>query len=220
MVEPAIQMSADDVPPLASGGSALESVMTSAGIRGLAGGVAGLIWGGVGGRVAMRILFLTSDDRVRGLTSDDGFEIGVFSGATVFLLIFTAILGGLAGILYGLLRMVLRGPPWSIALGIAIAAAAGGGGGAIVQSHGIDFRVLEPLWLAVGLFLFIPAAWAVTVVPVTERLLRPGAVFAVLPSHINKRYWGTAGSTIGWLILVVIAGLGLANLARDLANLT
>ena len=38
----------------------------------------------------MRIVLLTSDDRVRGLTSDDGFEIDVISVATIFLLIFTS----------------------------------------------------------------------------------------------------------------------------------
>jgi len=45
----------------------------------LAGGIAGFVWGGVGGRVAMRIVFLTSDDTVRGVISDDGFEIGRIS---------------------------------------------------------------------------------------------------------------------------------------------
>ena len=38
----------------------------------------GAVIGGLGGRLAMRILFLTSGDGVKGLTSDDGFEIGRF----------------------------------------------------------------------------------------------------------------------------------------------
>jgi hypothetical protein len=180
---------------------AINAVLTSAGVGSMAGMVAGFVWGGIGGRIAMRVLFLTSSDSVGGLTSDDGFEIGRISGDTIFLLIFTAMLGAMAGLLYGLLRMLLRGPRWSIAIAVGVTAAAGAGGGLIVNAHGIDFRVLDPLWLAVGLFLLIPGAWGVTVVLLTERLLQPGAVFKTLPSQIDKRYWGIAGSGVGWFIL-------------------
>ncbi len=182
--------------------------------------MAGLVWGGVGGRVAMRIIFLTSDERVRGLTSDDGFEIGRISGDTIFLLIAASIGGAIAGLVYGLVRMLLRGPRWLVAIGGGVAFAAGAGGGAIVNAEGIDFRVLEPLWLAVGLFLLIPGAWGVTVVLLTERLLRPGTVFQTLPTHIDKRYWGAAGSAAGWLILTAITAFGLIDLTRDLDRLT
>lgn len=182
--------------------------------------MAGLIWGGVGGRVAMRIVLLTSDERVRGLTSDDGFEIGRVSGDTIFLLIFTSILGAFAGLLYGLIRMLLRGPRWSVAIAVGVTVAAGAGGGVIVNADGIDFRLLEPLWLAVGLFLLIPGAWGVTVVLLTERLLQPGTIFQTLPSQIDKRYWGVIGSALGWIVLAAITALGLIDLARDLARLT
>ena len=50
------------------------------------GGWAGFLVGGVGGRIAMFVLRLTSTDSVRGTQSDDGFTIGQLSGATVFLL--------------------------------------------------------------------------------------------------------------------------------------
>lgn len=59
----------------------------SAAITALAGAAFGLVWGGIGGRIAMRVALLTSSEHVRGLTSDDGFEIGTISAATVFLLI-------------------------------------------------------------------------------------------------------------------------------------
>jgi hypothetical protein len=149
--------------------------------------LAGFVWGGIGGRIAMRVLFLTSSDAVKGLTSDDGFEIGRISGDTIVLLIGTSIMGAAVGLFYGLLRMLLRGPRWSIAIGVGVAAAAGAGGGLIVNADGIDFRVLDPLWLAVGLFLLIPGAWGVTVVFLTERLLQSGTLFKTLPSQINNR---------------------------------
>jgi hypothetical protein len=168
----------------------------------------------------MRILFLTSDERLRGLTSDDGFELGRISGDTIFLLIFTSILGAVAGLLYGLVRMLLRGPMRLVAIAVGVTVAAGAGGSLIVNADGIDFRLLEPLWLAVGLFLLIPGAWGVTVVLLTERLLRPGTLFPTLPSQIDKRYWGAVGNVVGWLILSAITAFGLIDLARDLDRLT
>lgn len=212
----------DTVPgdsPGADRGTAIDAVLTSGGIGAMAGALAGFFWGGVGGRLAMRVLFLTSDERVRGLTSDDGFEIGVISGATVFLLIFTSVLGAIAGFFYGVIRMLLRGPTWVVAIAVGITAAAAAGA-LIVKSDGIDFRVLEPLWLAVGLFLLIGGAWGVTVVVLTERLLRPGTVFRLLPPQIDRRYWGAFGSTLGWLALLAITTLGIIGLARDIAQLT
>jgi hypothetical protein len=105
----------------------------------------------------------------------------------------------------------------AVAVGIATAA---GEGALVVKSGGIDFRLLEPLWLAVGLFLLIAGAWGVTVVLLTERLLRPGAVFQSLPSQIDRRYGGAIGSTLGWLALLAITTLGVIDLVRDIARLT
>jgi hypothetical protein len=64
---------------------------TSPGI--LAGLLCGGLIGGVGGRLAMFILRLTSSDSLHGVETDDGFTIGSFTGATVFLVIATAFLG-------------------------------------------------------------------------------------------------------------------------------
>ena len=198
---------------------AIDATLTSVGVGALAGTLAGFVWGGIGGRVAMRIIFLTSDERLRGLTSDDGFEIGRISGDTIFLLIFTSILGALAGLLYGLMRMLLRGPKWLVAIAVGVTAAAGGGA-LVVNSDGIDFRVLDPLWLAVGLFLLLPGLWGVSVVLLTERLLQSENMFPTLPSQIDKRYWGAYGGAVGWLVLTVITTLGFVDLVRDVTRLT
>ena len=119
----------------------------------------------------MRVVFLTSNERVRGVTSDDGFEIGTFSNATMFLLIVTTIVGGFAGFPVGIIRMVTSGPTWAVAIGTSLATASFVGA-IIVNPDGVDFRLLDPLWLTVGLFVLIPGLWGATVVVVTERLLR------------------------------------------------
>src|SRR3954452_21127700 len=65
------------------------------------GAVGGAIVGGLGGRVAMRILVLTSDEGVKGVTSDDGFQSGRFSlSDTVGLVIIAMFIGVLAALLY------------------------------------------------------------------------------------------------------------------------
>ena len=203
----------------------------------LAGGIAGLVWGGVGGRVAMRVVFLTSDDRVRGVISDDGFEIGRISSETIFLLVFTTFLGVVGGLIYGFVRMLLRGPTWLVAMAVGVAVASGVG--AVIVKPGVDFELLEPLWLTIGLFVLIPGAWGVTVVLLTERLLRTGTVPATSPSQvpvrrrgmgrvvawllwppIPMRRWGTRGSVVAWLLLAAITVAGVIELIRDVARLT
>jgi hypothetical protein len=186
----------------------------SAAMSALAGAASGLVWGGIGGRIAMRVVFLTSSEHVRGLTSDDGFEIGTISGATVFLLIFTTILGGIAGLGVGIIRMVTSGPTWAVALGTAVATAAFVGA-SIVHTDGVDFRFLDPLWLTVGLFVLIPGLWGASVIVVSERLLHSHHLIG-LPVHVRRRYWGASG----WIVLSGITIIGTRNLVADITTLT
>ena len=62
--------------------------------------VTGVVVGGVVGRFAMFVLRVTSDPSLHGVKTDDGFIIGRFSAETLFLLLATAALGVLGGILY------------------------------------------------------------------------------------------------------------------------
>jgi hypothetical protein len=72
------------------------------------------------------------------------------------------------------------GPRWfqvaSIAVGPAVVVGAG-----IVHSDGVDFVLLEPLWLAIGLFLAIPALYAALLTVVAERWLHEDAWAARAP---------------------------------------
>jgi hypothetical protein len=194
--------------------SVLAAFAASAAIASVTGAVAGLVWGGIGGRIAMRIVFLTSNPHVRGLTSDDGFEIGRISVETIFLLIFTTILGGIAGLVVGIVRMVTSGPTWVVAIGTSLATAVFVGA-SIVHTDGVDFRFLDPLYLTVGLFVLIPGLWASSVVVATEWVLRsdhlPG-----LPPLVHRRYWGA----IGWILLLCITTLGVRDLLADISRLS
>lgn len=145
------------------------------------GGGVGLVVGGIGSRLAMRLLFLTTGDRVRGLVSDDGFIMGRFDlGDTLGLVALGAIAGVLGGLFYLAIRPLLLGPAWLRVL--TCAAGAGAVVGAmLVHTDGIDFRLLGPAWLAIALFVAIPAAYAALVAAHLERAVRPDGWFPTAP---------------------------------------
>lgn len=146
-----------------------------------AGFLSGALIGGVGGRIAMFILRLTSDPSVRGLETDDGFTIGIVSSSTMFLIILTAIAGVAGGLAYLAVRTWLpeRARPWLFgALGAMI------GGSTVIRPNGLDFRLLDPLPLAIATFVFLPAAYGVMTSLLTERFLEHSAFFRSSPASI------------------------------------
>ncbi|MEO6398913.1 MAG: hypothetical protein ABIP13_10640 [Tepidiformaceae bacterium] len=157
-----------------------------------AGGLGGLVVGGIGGRLAMFVLRLTSNDSVRGLESDDGFTIGRFDLlSTMSLLFVTMFLGVLFGLFVVLGRPFLPKRWMPAAWGLAGATV---GGAALIHKDGVDFTLVGPASLAVALFIAIPCAgaaliaWLVGQLPrywwkrrkataVTSLALVPGIVF-------------------------------------------
>jgi hypothetical protein len=133
---------------------------------GLGGLLCGLIVGGVGGRLAMFLLRLTSGPEVIGVTSDDGFTIGLFTGSTVFLLGGTAITGAMLGVVYLMLRRYLP-DRFRALLTVAVV-----GGALIIKPGGVDFTRLEPRWLAVASFVLLPGLFGFALSKVVDRLLK------------------------------------------------
>lgn len=132
-----------------------------------AGGIAGFVVGGIGGRLAMLLLRLTSNATVIGVTSDDGFTIGNFSiRDSVGLAMAMAALGGAFGVLYAVGRTAvparLRLPVWIVFCGLA-------GGSLFVHDDGVDFVVLDPKLLAIALFVALPAIAGAVIVVLVER---------------------------------------------------
>jgi hypothetical protein len=143
-----------------------------------AGFVSGLLIGGVGGRLAMLLLRLTSDPALRGAKTDDGFTIGVFSTQTLFLLGVTAGLGIVGGLFY----LVVRGwipERWRVVVMTVYVGLVGGTG--LVRPDGIDFRALSPLPLAVAMFVAIAVAYGAAMPWLTERMLREDSVMRRRP---------------------------------------
>jgi hypothetical protein len=147
------------------------------------GAVLGLLVGGVGGRLAMGLLVLTSDKSVHGLESDDGFVIGQFTLATLNLLVTATFFGVIGAFVYLAVRPSMLGPQW---LRVVICGVAAGAvlGTILVNPDGVDFTVLSPVELAVGLFVGIPALFAVLVALAVEYVLRPGGWAQVVPLKV------------------------------------
>ena len=174
---------------LASPGATLAAGVSS-------GFVSGLLFGGIGGRVAMFVLRLTSSPALRGAETDDGFTIGVFSSKTLFLLGVTAGLG----ILGGLFCLIVRGwipERWRVVVMSVYFGLVGSAG--LISPDGIDFRALSPLPLAVAMFVAIAVAYGAVMPWLTERLLREDSVLRRRP-----RAW-----IVGLLPLVVANIVGI-----------
>ena len=156
---------------LSSPGATLASGVTG-------GFVSGLLIGGVGGRLAMLLLRLTSDPALRGVETDDGFTIGVFSAQTLFLLGVTAGLGILGGLFYLIVRGWIPDRRRVVVMTVFFGLVGGGG---LLRPDGIDFTELSPLPLAVAMFLAIPVAYGAVMPLLTERMLREGSAMRRTP---------------------------------------
>lgn len=142
----------------------------------------GVLVAGVGSRLAMYVLRLTSPDYVIGATSDDGFIIGRFTlGGSYNLLLLGALVGIIGAAAYRAVEPWLLGPWWfrRFTVGAASGAVVGS---MLVHADGIDFRVLKPMWLAVGLFVALPAIFGVAIGAAVDRVAAGG-----LPA--GRRRW-------------------------------
>ena len=143
------------------------------GAAAVAGLAAGFLIGGVGGRMAMLLLRLTSSDSVIGIQSDDDFTIGQVTTSSFFLVLATTLIGALLAFAYLLVRRWLpeHRRPLQAAVFFGVI-----GGAAVIKPGGVDFTLLDPLWLAVVLFIALPAAYGWVMAAMVEGLIaRPGA---------------------------------------------
>lgn len=165
----------------------------------------GVLVAGVGSRLAMLVLRLTSPDAVVGVTSDDGFEIGRFTlGGTYNLLMLGAVVGVIGAAAYRAVQPWLLGPTWFRRLTVA----AGSGavvGSMLIHADGLDFRVLKPTWLAVGLFVALPALFGAVIGVVVDRV-------STIPVPPGWRGWGLPALLVATFPLTIVM-VGIAAVA-------
>ncbi len=173
----------------------------------LAGGVTGLL-----GRVAMRILALTSPPIAQGRLTDDLARVGEFTlSGTIFLVLFCATLGAVVGLAYPLVRRVL--PARIRVPGFAVLTGSVGGAILVHDEPSFDYTILQPTWLAVTLFILVPAAYGVLTAALIERRVPPGCVIVQdAPRH-------HAVVLIGRAICILLVLWGTYGLTTDIISL-
>jgi hypothetical protein len=135
----------------------------------------GVLVAGVGSRLAMLLLRVTSPDSVLGVTSDDGFTIGRFTAEGSYnLLMLGALIGIIGAGVYQMVAPWLLGPNWFRLLTTGLASAAVVGS-MLVHSDGIDFRILKPTWLAIGLFVALPGVFGILIGPAVDAIRKPNS---------------------------------------------
>lgn len=155
---------AEPLPPLADD-ARLAAWWVAVGL--VAGSLAGAVIGGIGGRLVMLVLRLTTPDLPVGLISDDGFEIGVFDlRQSLGLYAGMAAIGAGFGLLYAAVRGLLPRRARIVLFGLFGAAL---GGANFVHTDGVDFALLEPRWFAVASFVALPGLAAAAIAALVER---------------------------------------------------
>ncbi len=146
----------------------LERDLRRMGAAATAGLVVGGIVGGVGGRLAMMLLARLNPE-VTGRISDDGFRMGQFDlGSTLGLVVLTAALGVVGGLVWLAIGPLRFGPRWFQLLTLTVGPAVVIGAG-LVHQDGIDFHVLEPVELAIALFVLLPGLCGLAMTLVGDR---------------------------------------------------
>jgi hypothetical protein len=164
------------------------------------GALSGLLVGGVFGRLAMRLLAVTSPPWAQGRMTDDQALVGTISlSGTVGLALVTTIAGALAGLIFLWVRRVL--PPTRRGRVAGFGLFTGSVGGALfVHDHpSFDYTVLTPTWLAVLLFVALPLAYGLLVSWLIETLDQAGGWLRRRPARLV--------TVLGFLVVVPVLPL-------------
>lgn len=176
----------------------------------VAAAIAGFFGAGIGGRLAMFMLRVTSGPEVMGLQSDDDFEIGQVTLLSIPLILaltaFTTLtVGPMHALARGWVPAPMRPAVFATVLGLV-------GGGAVVHADGVDFQLLTPRWLAVALFVAVPASVGLLLEPayaLAGWARRTPAVVAVLIGVVMTAALGLVAGGVLFLGAVLLGWIGL-----------
>jgi len=159
--------------PTATVGQAAAAALRSLGTALSAGIVSGLAVAGLGGRLVMRVLAVTSGDDVQGFTTEADETVGEITlGGTIAFLVFVGLAAGaFAALVYLLLRRALpvTAGPAGLLLGVVLLGTIGVADP--LSPDNVDFDILEPVWLAVLLVVATGLLLGTTFTAVTAWLL-------------------------------------------------
>ena len=160
-----------------AGGVALRRLTRHAAVVGLAGVVARVLVGGLGGRIVMRIAAIAAPSRVNGILTENGNRIGDITPAgTIAIFIFVGIVSGAFGAIVYLITepwLAWTGRLRPLAFGLVLLAIAGH---TVITPGNFDFAILRNRELNIAMFLALFPIFGITIAGVRylldERLPR------------------------------------------------
>ncbi|MGH2540756.1 MAG: hypothetical protein ACRDGK_09560, partial [Actinomycetota bacterium] len=184
--------------------------------------ITGVVVGGFGARLAMRLSAMATDDSRIGMITENGNRIGdITGGGTVGLVLFVGLVSGLAtGIFLFALRTVL--PARFLPLSISIVLL-GLGGVTVIDPGNPDFTILGNRPLNVAMFMALFPAFACLSIWLAERfdrwlarrhlvrsapLTMVGTAGACLLGVLGTSILVAAAGPIGGTAIVIVAVLG------------
>jgi hypothetical protein len=183
-----------------------------------AGGASGLVAGGILGRLGMRLLALTSPSIAQGRLTDDAARVGQFTlGGSVGLALGLAVAGAVLSPVYLLVRRVL---PVSRVLRVGGSALIAGavGGALLVHDHpSFDYSILQPAWLAVALFVGVPATYGALLASVVEWLAPPDP--PRFPGPVSRLWHSRAVTVAGTAAYWAVVAWGIYNIGADVVSI-
>ncbi len=183
-----------------------------------AGAISGLVVGGIGGRVAMRVLALTSPEIAQGRLTDDAARVGEFTlGGSITLGVALAIIGALLSPAYLLVRRILPASRRGRAGGYALLTGTMGGALLVHDHPSFDYSILQPTWLAVTLFILIPALYGALLSYLAEATR--GADQPPTGSAIGTLWRSRAVTLTGRTVYALAVAWGVYNIAADILSL-
>ena len=183
-----------------------EPLMRSLAVGTLSGFVAGLIAGGVGSRIAMRIVAITAGDADQGAITDAEATVGeITAGGTAFVIF----IGGGAGALGGLLYLAARrwladaGRWRGLVFGLLLLATFGS---VIIEADNPDFDRFGYRTLNIAMFAALFIIFGLLVAPLFERIEQGLPRISLRPSGLG------ALAAYGFGLLLLLPALGSVGL--------
>jgi hypothetical protein len=169
----------------------------------VAGAICGAFFGGVGGRIVMRIVFLM-DQSTEGAQTDFATVGEITLGGIITLLVLSTIAGVIGGLIYLAVRRWL---PWSgVARGAFFGLLMMFVPGVIAVSE-VDLQIFEPALPIYAMFVALVVLYGIAVALLVDRIHVPRAVGAGSRSALAAR--GLAVLLAGGIL--VMAGLATYN---------
>jgi hypothetical protein len=172
------------------------AIVEAAGVAALAGTIAGVLVGGFGSRLAMRVAGSMTNPVLVGLSqTENGFTVGNITGVgTIFLILFAVPTGLAAGAAYGAARpwLVPFGRGAGLAFGLVLLGAVGP---LVLEPFNLDFQRFGSPKLNVALFALLFPLF--------------GIALGIAHPRVERAVRDARGASL-WPVLAVVAAFGLA----------